>query len=229
MPLPLARTLALAATAATAATAAAPLALSTPAHAAVTTWKVVNPAADGAYTADADGTLTIKNKAGTTLLTCKTIVRQSGNVASKTATGSTLNLGAAIQTVSQGNNGCRRPNGGQAFIIQGLVAGTSGPLNYTATGYDAATGTTTLTGKKSNAHGLMVLSDDCRFSMSDIAATYTNGTRILKYSSAVGTPFTSTNTNGSVGCPGVAAGEAITYGGFDFKVTPAITITRTVA
>ncbi|GAA2130296.1 hypothetical protein [Actinomadura napierensis] len=210
-----------------AAAAAAPLALSAPAvaaHAATTTWKVVNPAADGKYTTASTGTVTIKNQAGATLVTC-TSVKQWGQMASRTATGATTSLGTNTDTLG---SPCTRPGGGTAVILGNVGVGV-GPISYTATGYDAATGTTTISGAQSSPFGITIFADDCRFSFGKIAASYANGTQTLKYNSAVATPFTTANNNGSVGCAGVrASGETITFTG-EFKVSPAIQITRTTS
>ncbi|MFB4302123.1 hypothetical protein [Actinomadura sp. NTSP31] len=221
MPRPLSRHIALAAA------AAAPLALSAPAiaaHAATTTWKVVNPAADGKYTTASTGTVTVKNQAGATLLTCSS-VQQWGQMASRTATGATASLGNVSDTVG---TTCTRPGGGTAVMLGNVAVGV-GPISYTATGYDAATGTTTLSGTQSSPYGITVLADDCRFSFGKITASYANDTQVLKYNSAVAAPFTTANNDGSVGCAGVrAAGETITFTG-GFKVSPAIKITRTTS
>ncbi|MDL4813393.1 hypothetical protein [Actinomadura opuntiae] len=201
------------------------MALSAPAiaaHAATTTWKVVNPAADGKYTTASTGTVTIKNQAGATLLTC-TSVQQWGQLASRTVTGATASLGTADGTVG---SPCTRPGGSTAVILGTLAAGV-GPIYYTATGYNAATGTTTLSGAQSSPYGITIFADDCRFSFGKITASYDNATQILKYGSAVATPFATANNDGSVGCAGVrASGETITFTG-EFKVSPAIKITRT--
>lgn len=218
MPRPLSRHIALAAA------AAAPLALSAPAvaaHAAATTWTVVNPAADGSYDAVSTGTMTIKNQAGATLLTC-TSVQQWGQLPSRTSTGATASLGYTDGTIG---SPCTRPGGGTATLIGTPTAGV-GPIYYTATGYNAATGTTTISGAQSSPYGILVMADDCRFSFGKISASYDNDTHTLKYNSAVATPFTTANTDGSVGCAGVGAGETITFTG-EFAVSPAIEITRT--
>ena len=208
-----------------AAAAAAPLALSAPAvaaHAATTTWTVANPAADGTYDATSTGSVTIKNQAGATLLTC-TSVQQWGELPSRTSTGATAALGRTYGTIG---SPCTRPGGGTAVLIGTETAGV-GPIYYTATGHDAATGRTTISGAQSSPYGILVMADDCRFSFGDISASYDNATRTLTYTGAVATPFTTANTDGSVGCAGVAAsGETITFTG-EFAVSPAIEITRT--
>jgi hypothetical protein len=214
-----------------AAAVAAPLALTAPAvaaHAATTTWKVVNPASDGKYTATSTGTMTLKNQAGETLLTC-TSVQQWGQIAGRTTTGATAALGTADGTMSAGANPpCTRPDGSTAVIMGTEIAGV-GAFYYTATGYDAASGTTTITGVRSSPYGILVMADDCRFWFDKIKATYDNDTQTLTYNSAVATPFDTTNTDGSVGCAGVSSsGETITFSSA-FKVSPALKITRTTS
>ncbi|MFV2176720.1 hypothetical protein ACFHW2_18250 [Actinomadura sp. LOL_016] len=211
-----------------AATAAAPLALGVsalPAHAAVTTWKVVNPAANGWYTAETTGPMTIKNEAGATLVTCST-VKQAGPMASGTSTGTTAPVGSAYTTVG---SPCTRPDGTAATIYGNYEALNLGRVHYTATGYDAATGTTALTGSQGSPWGITIFAENCHFSFSGISASYDNDTRTLKYTSATAVPYPQANEDGSTGCPGVSAdGEAVTFTG-EFKVSPAIRITRTVA
>ncbi|MEV5826676.1 hypothetical protein AB0L25_13955 [Spirillospora sp. NPDC052242] len=211
-----------------AATAALPLALGAaafPAHAAAVTWKVVNPASNGWYTAETTGAMTIENEAGATLVTCSS-VRQSGPMASKTSTGASVTVGSAHQTVG---NPCTRPDGTAAAILGNYESAGLGRIHYIATGYDAATGTTTLTGSLGSPWGITIFSENCRFSFSGISATYDNDTRTLKYRSATAVPYPVTNEDGSVGCPGVdPAGETVTFTG-EFAVSPAIEITRTAA
>lgn len=218
----LSRTLALAATAAMPLALAAP---ALPAHAAAGTWKVVNPAANGWYTAETTGSLTIKNEAGATLVTCST-VEQGGPMASATSTGTTMTVGSAYMTAGAP---CTRPDGAAASIVGNYEAMNLGRINYVATGYDAATGTTALTGNLGSPWGITVFSDNCKFSFSGINASYRNSTRTLKYDSATAVPYPAANEDGSTGCPGVGAtGEDITFTG-EFKVSPAVEISRTVA
>lgn len=210
-----------------AATAVAPLALGAsalPAHAAVTTWKVVNPAANGWYTAETTGSMTIKNAAGATLVTCAT-VKQTGPMASRTSTGATAAVGSAYITAG---TPCTRPDGTAATLYGNYEAMNLGRVDYTATGHDAATGTTALKGSQGSPWGITVFADDCRFSFGGINASYDNDTRTLKYTSATAVPYPQANEDGSTGCPGVSAdGEAVTFTG-EFEVSPAVEITRTV-
>ncbi|MFB4314868.1 hypothetical protein [Actinomadura sp. 21ATH] len=220
------RTLALAATTAT---AAMPLALTVPAfpaHAATTTWKVVNPAADGRFNALSTGSVTIKNKAGMVLLTCSK-VQTWGDMASKTTTDPKPVL-AVSETLSVGASPpCVRPDGTPA-LLTGTTSTGVGRFYYTATGHDSATGTTTLTGTKSSPYGVSILAPDCRFSLNSITASYNNSSHTLRYTSAAATPFTDANQDGSTGCPGVSASEIVTLTA-EFKVDPGIKITRTVS
>ncbi|MBW8480969.1 hypothetical protein [Actinomadura parmotrematis] len=210
-----------------AAAAAAPLALAAPAaHAATTTWKVVNPAADGRYASTTTAGLTARNAAGKTIFTCAEAYQQ-GTLASVTSTAASPLLAKADYTAATSATACKGPNGEQGMLLGGTIA-SIGVVYYSPTGYDAATGTTSLIGKKSVPIGISFLADDCRFDFDKITATYTNGTRVLKYTGAVAHAYTNTNADGSVGCPGVTTGGTLTFTG-GFTLDSAVTITRTTA
>ncbi|OLT29567.1 hypothetical protein BJF79_10590 [Actinomadura sp. CNU-125] len=212
-----------------AATAAAPLALGAtalPAHAATTTWTVVNSDPNGYYLAESTGSMTIKNEAGETLVTCPAVT-QSGPMADGPRTGTTAIVGYAETTI---DTECTRPNGSVAPMVGYYPGLGNGRLRYVATDYDAATGTTTLRGDLYSPWGITVFGDNCKFAFGDVNATYNNNTQILKYTTGTALPYTTANEDGSTGCPGGvdADGETVTFTG-EFKVTSPITITRTVS
>jgi hypothetical protein len=212
-----------------AAAAAVPLALTAtavPAHASTTSWKVVNPASDSRFHSATTGAVTIKNAAGKTLVTC-TGLTQHGTITSRTAPGSTLDLGQADTIVPPAPAGsqCTRPDGDPAIVFGVSTIGSH--VSYSATGYNPATGTTTLKGQAS-AIGVPVGSDDCTFVFTDIAATYNNATRTLTFSSATAKEGTFAY-NGNKTCADVnGTGEPITFTGAEFVFEQGVTITRTV-
>ncbi|MFC9978000.1 hypothetical protein ACFVH6_44545 [Spirillospora sp. NPDC127200] len=199
----------------------------TAAHAATTTWKVANPSANGRYTATTTGAVTVRNSAGQTVFTCSSVYQQ-GAAPNLTSTAAAPTLAKADYTISQSASGqaCQRPNGKPGTLLGGPPNGAT--VFYTPTGYNAATGTTSLTGNRSAAFALVFYADDCRVELSKIAASYTNSTRTLKYTSATAIPFTTANNDGSIGCAGVANNETVSITA-DFKLDQAISITRVTA
>ncbi|MFD0684570.1 hypothetical protein [Actinomadura fibrosa] len=196
------------------AAAAVPLALAAPAaHAATSTWRVTTTA-DTAFKSTAD--VTLRTAAGTTLFSCAG-AGQYGWIPKLTST-------AATPVVVNTNNvvgTCVDAQGTRSSFFGGTPA--FGTIGYTATGYNATTGTTALTAANTDGIPITVAfsTPDCSIHLNKFAATYTNSTHTLKLTS--GTVRTVT-----AGCfaSTVKAGDTLTLTG-DFKLDPAVTITRT--
>lgn len=205
-------------------TVAAPLlataALSAPAHAATTTWTVVNPNSNGAFSA-VSGPLVVKNKSGTTIFTCPSL-SSSGSLPAGTRTTSGL---GAIKYTDLIN--CTAPDG---TAWRGQFTAAAGASNFTGKSYNAATGTTSLVnGDLFNSINLVfttVVGNSCGFWTHHTAMTYTNATSTLKATTAVVKLATA---EGTPTCQGLLTqGETITFA-TEYKVTPAVKITATVS
>ncbi|MQY05017.1 hypothetical protein [Actinomadura macrotermitis] len=164
-------------------------------------------AADGRYTSDTTGVVTVRNSAGQTIFTCTSLYQQGTTVS---ATAGQLPRKADYTAAVRNGSTCQRPNGEQGMLIGGDIA-SIGIVYYTQTAYNPATGVVSLIGNKSTPYGISYLSDGCRFDFDKIIATYTVGTKSLKYISATARPYTTANNDGSIGCPGVKANETITF------------------
>ncbi|MEV0685712.1 hypothetical protein AB0I35_17800 [Nocardia sp. NPDC050378] len=206
-------------------TVAAPLlataALSAPAHAATTTWTVVNPNSNGAFSA-VSGPLVVKNKSGATLFTCPSL-SASGSLPAGTRT--TSGLGAITSMVPPIT--CTSPDG---TAWQGAFTAAAGASNFTGKSYNATTGTTSIVnGDLFNSINLIfrtAVGYSCGFWTHHTAMTYTNATSTLKATTAVVKLATA---EGTPTCQGLLTqGETITFA-TEYKVTPAIKITATVS
>ncbi|MFB4295874.1 hypothetical protein [Actinomadura sp. NTSP31] len=196
--------------------AAVPLALAAPAaHAATSTWRVTTTA-DTAFKSTAD--VTLRTAAGKTLFTCAG-AGQYGHVPKLTSTAATpvvVKTGSVFGT-------CADSQGTRSTFFGGTPA--FGTIDYTATGYNATTGTTALTAANTDGIPITVAfsTPDCAIYLNKFAATYTNSTHTLKLTSG-------TVSNVTAGCFGgtVKTGDTLALTG-DFKLDPAVTITRTTA
>ncbi|GAA2171581.1 hypothetical protein [Actinomadura napierensis] len=196
------------------AAAAAPLALATPAaHAATSTWRVTTTA-DTSFKSTAD--VTLRTAAGATLFTCAG-AGQYGSIPKLTSAAATpvvIKTGNVIGT-------CADSHGTRSTFFGGTPA--FGTIGYTATGYNATTGTSTLTGANTDGIPITVAfsTADCAIYINKIAATYTNSTHTLKLTSG-------TVSRVSAGCFAgtVKVNDTLVLTG-DFKMDPAVTITRT--
>ncbi|MFC4907736.1 hypothetical protein [Actinomadura gamaensis] len=196
------------------AAATVPLALAAPAaYAATSTWHVTTTA-DTAFKTTAD--VALRTAAGTTLFTCAG-AGQYGWVPALTST-------AATPVVVKTNNvvgTCADSQGTRSSFFGGTPA--FGTIGYTATGYNATTGTTALTAANTDGIPITVAfsTPGCQINLNKLAATYTNSSHTLKLTSG-------TVSSVTAGCFGgtVKAGDTLTLTG-DFKLDPAVTITRT--
>jgi len=194
-----------------------------PASAATTTWKVVNPNADGTFSAAAPS-LTVKNSAGQSLFACTGGISFGGTMGSKSNTSATVGR----FTSGGGAQSCAGDNGSAWTVTPGYIVAQN---TFKATGFNASTGTTTLDHSawtpQSAVWILSSTSAHCAFFVTSAAATYTNSTSVLKTTTAkVHIPPVQ---DGSVNCPGLLTeGETITFAA-EYKVTPAIKITATTS
>ncbi|MFB8003726.1 hypothetical protein [Nocardia sp. NPDC056000] len=181
-----------------------------------TTWTVTNPNADGAFTA-VSGKVTVKNGSGTLLFTCASLTSK-GKIVSGTRTSPGL---GTVETTAAAT--CNAPDG-TVWNATGVMMGDS---RLVANGYDAATGTTSITnGPDGVPINVSFVSRDtahqCGFYTYATAMTYANATSTLKATTAkvkVGT------ASGAPVCQGLLTqGETVTFAA-DYKVTPAIKIT----
>jgi len=184
--------------------------------AAAATWKVVNPNADGSFTA-VTPSLTVKNAAGQSLFKCTNL-----GVKGSLPSGSSPAGKFTTNTVSD----CTGHDGspGKMLVLTPLAD------NYlSAQSFNASTGTTTFvhrsTGTVYSGGVFTATAPGCSFFVSSIATTYTNATSVLKSTTAKAYPLN--EQDGTVSCPGLlTAGETITFAA-EYKVTPAIKITAT--
>ncbi|MGM7644874.1 hypothetical protein ACSVDM_08255 [Nocardia sp. JW2] len=206
-------------------TVAAPLlataALSAPAHAATTTWTVVNPNSNGAFSA-VSGPLVVKNKSGTMIFTCPSLT-SSGSLPAGTRTTSGLGAIKYTDLIT-----CTAPDGA---AWRGQFTAAAGASNFTGKSYNPATGTTSLVnGDLFNSINLVfntVAGNSCAFWTHHTAMTYTNATSALKATTAM-VKLGKTDT-GALTCQGLLTqDETITFA-TEYKVTPAIKITATVS
>ncbi|WP_316574554.1 hypothetical protein [Nocardia canadensis] len=200
---------------------AAALTATAPAHASTTTWTVVNPNGNGAFSA-VSGQLTVKNKSGATVFTCPSL-SSTGSLPAGTRTTSGLGAIKSTNPVT-----CTSPDG---TSWQGMFTAAAGPSNLTATSYSAATGTTSITnGDQFNSINLVfrtAVGYSCAFWTHHTAMTYTNATSTLKATTAV--VKLATDDGGATLCQGLfTQGETITFA-TEYKLTPAIKITATVS
>ncbi|WP_067472519.1 hypothetical protein [Actinomadura hibisca] len=190
------------------ATAAFALALAaTPAHAAEPVWKVANPAADGKFKAVAP-TLTVTSQSGTFTVTCSNVTL-SGPMASKSDT-STFVGTAVLQPTDQCTDSAGRP--------WRLFSPSFSFSQLNAKGYDQATGRTTVEAAVPFFSLASRASDfACSVILQNRPWTYTNATSVLKTTTAE-------SITDSDKCQ-FPKGSTPTFAA-DFKVTPAVKITR---
>ncbi len=195
-----------------------------PAMAATTTWKVANPNADGKYKAVASG-VTVKNAAGRTLFTCTGTTFFGGVMGSRTGTSAWL----GNHTSGQVGN-CTAPDGRQWHGTPGVLMSS---ISLAGTGYNAATGTASLSHRSHNpAYPVWIwyqagTNVTCSFFTTSVEGSYTNATSVLKTTTAK--IYIPKRQDGLPNCQGLLAdGETITQAA-EFKFTPAIKITATTS
>ncbi|MFI6514271.1 hypothetical protein ACIBF1_01765 [Spirillospora sp. NPDC050679] len=195
---------------------AAVVSFAVPAQAATLSWTVVNPRADGAFTATS-GPLTVRNAAGKVLVTC------AGLTAAGTATSRVNTTGSLGQIVQSRGTSC--VNGqGRAWTVM-IPSTFLAPLNGTA--YNAATGRSEITvggpqymmSPADGAPGCVIATKNTRMS-------YTNATGLLRTTTAQA--GVGTTDDGASSCPDVAQGETLTFD-TAFTLTPRLTITAKAA
>ncbi|ROO87050.1 hypothetical protein EDD29_4639 [Actinocorallia herbida] len=189
-----------------------------PAAAATTTWTVVNPDANGGFTATAPG-LTVQS-GSRTLFTCAGSVTIQGSIASKSNSDVALGGGTVGWTPE-----C---TGADGSTWAGILSVSAGPNTFRASAYNASTGVTTLNHSAPASFPVWtwVRTDSdgtCWFIATSVAATYTNATSVLKTTTAK--VYVPPTANGVPNCVGqVTDGATLTHTA-SFKVTPAIKIT----
>ncbi|WP_106396423.1 hypothetical protein [Actinocorallia populi] len=194
-----------------------------PVQAAATTWKVVNPHADGAFTTS--GPLTVKNSAGRTLFTCANVPLIGEMKSQSTTSGQHLGKFTSYHRIS-----CTGAGGEEWAGMLGVMVG---PSYFRATGFNAATGTTTVTHSgMTPATPAYMFSQvgagaTCAFFVQSVAGTYSNATSTLKTTTAqtrLGTP-----EGQEPYCQGMLTeGETIAFDGA-LKFNPAIKVTATTS
>ncbi|GAB2828338.1 hypothetical protein GCM10022221_28420 [Actinocorallia aurea] len=182
------------------------------AAAATTTWTVVNPHANGDFTATAPG-LTLE-RAGKPFISCVGEVKFVGTLASKSSTDAVLGKASSGWTPE-----CTGPGGSKWSAV---LSESAAPNYLKAAAYNASTGVATLSHFAPSVFPVWTwlridAGGSCMFSTTSVAATYTNATAVLKTTTA--------KVYDAANCAGtITTGETLTHAA-TFAVTPAIKIT----